>query len=173
MSVAVGGAAELRNAIIIMTSNIGSREVAERGNSIGFGTQSQRLHSTAEAEYRRAIERAFAPEFLNRIDEVILFAPLTERNAEQIVQLEVQVLCKRLERLGYGLRLTPSALRELAKKGFSARYGARAIRRTIVSEIEESIASMIVTREIAPNAEIVVGATKGKITIRQQEAKAS
>ena len=167
-----GRTVDFRNAIIIMTSNIGSREVAERGNSIGFGTQSQRLLSTAEAEYRRAIERAFAPEFLNRIDEVILFAPLTERNAEQIVQLEVQVLCKRLERLGYSLRLTPSALRELAKRGFSARYGARAIRRTIVSEIEESIASMIVTREIAPNAEIVVGATKGKITIRLKSAMA-
>ena len=168
-----GRTVDFRNTIIIMTSNIGSREVAERGNSIGFGTPSQRLHTTAEAEYRRAAERAFAPEFLNRIDEVILFAPLSESNAEQIVQLEVQALRKRLERLGYRLRLTPTALRELAQKGFSARYGARAIRRTIVSEIEEPLASMIVAGEIAPNAEIVVGATKGKIAIRQQEAKAS
>ena len=155
-----------------MTSNIGSREVAERGNGIGFGTPSRQLHTTVEAEYRRAAERTFSPEFLNRIDEVILFASLSERNAEQIVRLEVTTLRQRLEKLGYRLRVTPTAMRELARLGFSSRYGARAIRRTVVGEVEEPIAAMIVAGEIAPNVEIVVGATKGKITIRQSRAMA-
>ena len=167
-----GRTVDFRNTIVIMTSNIGSREVAERGNSIGFGTPSRQLHTTAEAEYRRAAERTFAPEFLNRIDEVILFAPLSERDAEQIARLEIEVLRQRLLKLGYHLRLTPTALRELAQKGFSPRYGARAIRRTVVSEVEEPIATMIVAGEIAPNAEIVVGATKSKITIRLKSAMA-
>ena len=167
-----GRTVDFRNTIVIMTSNIGSREVAERGNGIGFGTPSRQLHTTAEAEYRRAAERTFSPEFLNRIDEVILFASLSECDAEQIVRLEITTLCQRLEKLGYRLRVTPTALRELARLGFSSRYGARAIRRTVVSEVEEPIAAMIVAGEIAPTAEIMVGATKGKITIRQQNAKA-
>ena len=164
-----GRTVDFRNTIIIMTSNIGSREVAERGNSIGFGTPSQRLHTTAEAEYRRSAERAFAPEFLNRIDEVILFAPLTERHAEQIVRLEIEALRQRLERLGYRLRLTPTAQRELAQKGFSSRYGARAIRRTIVCEVEEPIATMIVSGEFRTNATITIGASKGEISIRHHK----
>ena len=167
-----GRTVDFRNTIIIMTSNIGSREVAERGNGIGFGTPSRQLHTTVEAEYRRAAERTFSPEFLNRIDEVILFASLSERNAEQIVRLEVTTLRQRLEKLGYRLRVTPTAMRELARLGFSSRYGARAIRRTVVGEVEEPIAAMIVAGEIAPNVEIVVGATKGKITIRQSRAMA-
>jgi len=167
-----GRTVDFRNTIVIMTSNIGSREVAERGNGIGFGTPSRQLHTTAEAEYRRAAERTFSPEFLNRIDEVILFASLSECDAEQIVRLEVEVLRQRLLKLGYRLRVTPTALRELARLGFSSRYGARAIRRTVVSEVEEPIAAMIVAGEIAPNVEIMVGATKGKITIRQSRAMA-
>ena len=168
-----GRTVDFRNTIIIMTSNIGSREIAERGNGIGFGVKSHKLPTTLQAEYRRAAERTFAPEFLNRIDEVILFAPLNERDAVKIVCLDIQELRKRLERLGYRLRLTPTALRVLAQRGFSTRYGARAIRRTIVCEVEEPIALMIVAGDIVPNAEIVVGSTKGKITIKQQEAKAS
>ena len=168
-----GRTVDFRNTIIIMTSNIGSREVAERGNGIGFGTPSRQLHTTAEAEYRRAAERTFSPEFLNRIDEVILFAPLSERDAEQIVRLEVVALRQRLEKLGYHMRLTTSALHELAKQGFSTRYGARSIHRTIVREVEEPIAAMIVAGELAPKTEVVVGATKGKITVKQQTVKAS
>ena len=167
-----GRTVDFRNTIVIMTSNIGSREVAERGNGIGFGTPSRQLHTTAEAEYRRAAERTFSPEFLNRIDEVILFASLSECDAEQIVRLEVTTLRQRLEKLGYRLRVTPTALRELARLGFSPRYGARAILRMVVSDVEEPIAAMIVAGEIAPNAEIVVGATKGRITIRQSRAMA-
>jgi ATP-dependent Clp protease ATP-binding subunit ClpC len=155
-----------------MTSNIGSREVAERGNGIGFGAGSRKLSTTLQAEYMRAAERTFAPEFLNRIDEVILFASLSERDSERIVELEVASLKKRLERLGYRLRLTPTAVRELAQRGFSARYGARALRRTIVEHIEEPIASMIVANEIGEGCEIVVRRTRSGITIKASGAAA-
>ena len=164
-----GRTVDFRNTIIIMTSNVGSREVAERGNSIGYGATQRKLATTIEAEYRRAAERTFAPEFLNRIDEVILFDNLTERDAEAIVKLEVEALRKRLQRIGYTLRLTPSAVRELAQKGFSPRYGARAIRRTIVEQVEERIATMLIAGTLTTNEEIVVGASKGEILIRQRK----
>ncbi len=165
-----GRTIDFRNTIIIMTSNIGSREVAERGNGIGFGVGSRKLSTTTQAEYRRAAERTFAPEFLNRIDEIILFASLSESNAEQIVELEVEALRKRLKKLGYELRLTPAAIRELAQKGFSARYGARAIRRTLVEHIEEPIAAMIVEGELSAGDTITIGASKEEISIRRHKA---
>jgi len=135
-----GRTVDFRNTIVVMTSNVGSREVAERGNGIGFGTPSRQLHTTAEAEYRRAAERTFSPEFLGRIDEVLLFEPLTEAHAEQIVRMECEKLRERLRAKGYRLRLSASTYRELAKLGYSSRYGARALRRTIVEYVEEPIA---------------------------------
>ena len=165
-----GRTVDFRNTIIIMTSNIGSREVAERGNGIGFCLSSRKLPTTQQAEYRRAAERTFAPEFLNRIDEIILFSALSEDNAEQIVRLEVESLRKRLKRLGYSLRLTPSALRELARKGFSPRYGARAIRRTVVEHIEEPISAMIVGGGLSAGDIVTIGASKGEISIRHRKA---
>ena len=166
----VGRTVDFRNTIVIMTSNTGSREVAERGRAIGFSTPSQRLQSTAEAEYRKAIERTFAPEFLNRIDEVILFAPLTERDAETIVRLEVSELCKRIERLDFGLKVTPTAVRELARRGFSSRYGARAIRRIVVEMIEVPLSTLIMEGRISAGETIIAGATAGEIRFKERRA---
>ncbi len=163
-----GRTVDFRNTIIIMTSNIGSREATERGNGIGFGSTSRKLATTFEAEYRRAMERSFAPEFLNRIDEVILFDSLAESDAEAIVKLEVDALRERLQRIGYTLRITPSALRDIAQKGFSSRYGARALRRTMVEHIEEPISAMIVSGELLAGDTVIVGASKGEITIKQR-----
>ena len=160
-----GRVVNFRNTIIVMTSNVGSREVAERGSAIGFATPSQRLCSTAEVEYRRAAERIFAPEFLNRIDEIVLFTPLTERDAERIIRLEVEMLRKRVAKLGCDLRITPAALRELAQRGFSQRYGARELRRTVVEQIEERIAILLVDGALKEGLQIVVGAIKGEFRI--------
>ena len=160
-----GRVVNFRNTIIVMTSNVGSREVAERGSAIGFATPSQRLCSTAEVEYRRAAERTFAPEFLNRIDEIVLFTPLTERDAERIIRLEVEMLRKRVAKLGCDLRITPAALRELAQRGFSQRYGARELRRTVVEQIEERIAILLVDGTLKEGSQIVVGAIKGEFRI--------
>ena len=165
-----GRVVNFRNTIIIMTSNIGSREVAERGNGIGFGAVTRKLPTTLQAEYRRATERAFSPEFINRIDEVLLFDSLSEDCAEKIVRLEVEAVRKRMKRLGYRIILTPTAIRHLAQKGFSSRYGARAIRRTVVEHIEEPIATMIVGGEMAVGDTLTIGASKGEISIRHRKA---
>ena len=160
-----GRTVNFRNTIIVMTSNIGSREVAERGDGIGFGTPSRKLHNTAEGDYRRAAERTFSPEFLNRIDEFVLFTPLSECDAEKIVGLEVAALRQRLSKLGHRLRITPTALRELAQRGFSPRYGARALRRTVVEQIEERIAILLMQSSLAVGSEICIGASKGEFRI--------
>ena len=94
-----------------------------------------------------------------------MFSPLTERDAELIVRLEVEALRKRVAKLGYTLRVTPAALRELAQRGFSQRYGARAIRRTVVEQIEERIATLLVGGELSAGVEISVGAIKGEFRI--------
>ena len=164
-----GHTVNFRNTIIVMTSNIGSREVAERGGGIGFGTLARKQHNTAEEGYRRAAERTFSPEFLNRIDEFVLFTPLSECDAEKIVGLEVAALRKRLSKLGHRLRITPSALRELAQRGFSPRYGARALRRTVVEQIEERIAILLMQSSLAIGSEICIGASKGKFRITTRE----
>lgn len=160
-----GRVVNFRNTIVIMTSNIGSREVAERGGVIGFTTSSQQLSSSVKDEYRRAAERAFAPEFLNRIDEVLLFNSLAEEDAEGIVRLEVAKLRKRVAKLGYVLRLTPAALRELAQMGFSQRYGARAIRRTVSEQIEERVAMLIADGKLEVGQDICIGAVKGRFRV--------
>lgn len=160
-----GRVANFRNTIIIMTSNIGSREVAERGGTIGFTTSSRQLSSSVKDEYRRAAERAFAPEFLNRIDEVLLFNSLAEEDAEGIVRLEVAKLRKRVAKLGYALRLTPAALRELAQMGFSQRYGARAIRRMVSEQIEERVAMLIADGKLEIGQDICIGAVKGRFRV--------
>lgn len=164
-----GRTVNFRNTIIVMTSNIGSREVAERGEGIGFSTLSRKQHNTAEGDYRRAAERTFSPEFLNRIDEFVLFTPLSECDAERIVSLEVAALRKRLSKLGHRLRITPSALRELAQRGFSPRYGARALRRTVVEQIEERIAILLMQSSLAVGSEICIGASKGEFRITTRE----
>lgn len=165
-----GRTVDFRNTIVIMTSNTGSREVAERGARIGFGTTTTKLATSSEAEYRRAIERTFAPEFINRIDEVVLFAPLGEGDAEAIVRKEVASLERRIEKLGFRLQLTPTAVRELAKRGFSPRYGARAIRRIVVEQLEIPISALIMEGRLSKGDTIVAGANAGEIRIKHRKA---
>ena len=165
-----GRVVDFRNTIVVITSNVGARDVAERGSAIGFGTTSQRAKSVQQEEYNRAIERAFSPEFINRIDEILLFAPLSEESAEAIVELEVKALRQRVEKMGLSLRVTPLALRQLAQKGYSPRYGARAIRRVVVEAIEEPLAAMFVDGGVADGATVVIGVTAGKITIKRGKA---
>ena len=165
-----GRIVNFKNTIIIMTSNIGSREVMERGGAIGFSTPSQSLNTSTEAEYRRAAERTFSPEFLNRIDEIVIFSPLNECDIEQIIKLELNTLRQRLLKLGYTLRLTSAAQRELAQKGFSHRYGARALRRIIVECIEEQITELIMRGELKIGSEICISSNRGEFRITTKGA---
>ena len=146
----LGRKVDFRNTIIIMTSNIGARQVKEFGQGVGFSTMAK----TAQAEeYERsvvegALKKVFAPEFLNRIDDVVMFNALDKDNIKGIVQVELQKLLDRMKGLGYSLRITDKAKDFIAEKGYDKQFGARPLKRTIQRFIGDEIAEKIVLGEV-------------------------
>ena len=146
----LGRKVDFRNTIIIMTSNIGARQVKEFGQGVGFSTMAK----TAQAEeYERsvvegALKKVFAPEFLNRIDDVVMFNALDKDNIKGIVEVELQKLLDRMKGLGYSLRITDKAKNFIAEKGYDKQFGARPLKRTIQRFIEDEIAEKIVLGEV-------------------------
>ncbi|MBQ2728938.1 MAG: ATP-dependent Clp protease ATP-binding subunit [Alistipes sp.] len=140
-----GRRVDFRNTILIMTSNVGSREVARQGKPLGFSTHTGHTigEQAAITGYHKALERTFAPEFLNRIDDIILFRPLHMEDLKRIIELEVAALTTRIEALGYSLRITNPAKEQLARLGYTDRYGARTLKRTLADHIEEPLAQLI------------------------------
>jgi negative regulator of genetic competence ClpC/MecB len=141
---------DFRNTIIIMTSNIGARQVKEFGQGVGFSTAAK--ISQADEHERSIVEGAlkkvFAPEFLNRIDDIVMFNALDKENIKGIVEVELEKLLERMKGLGYSLRLTEKAKDFIAEKGYDKQYGARPLKRTIQRYIEDEIAEKIVLSEV-------------------------
>ncbi len=162
-----GRRTDFRNTIIIMTSNAGARKASLSQPRIGYGTPKP-TQSDRGSEYHRAVKELFAPEFLNRIDEVVIFNDLSVSDIERIVDLELHSTLSRVRELGYSVRITPSARRQLALMGYDNAYGARALRRKIVSLIEEPIAQMIISDEIG--GEIVISKCRKSGDIRLRVA---
>ncbi len=153
-----GRKVDFRNTIIIMTSNVGSREAARRPAPVGYTAKPQHEVKAAasRSEYRKALEERFAPEFLNRVDDIIIFRTLGEEDVARIVDIEVATLAGRIERLGYRMKVTDTARRNLAAMGFEARYGARALRRTLLERVEEPISTLIVEGRLHEGDTVVV-----------------
>jgi len=151
----LGRKVDFRNTIIVMTSNIGVRQLKDFGQGVGFGTQSRKeqtdQHSKSVIE--SALKKAFAPEFLNRIDDIVVFNSLEKEHIHSIIDIELAKLFKRIDDLGYKLNLTDKAKNFIADKGFDKQYGARPLKRAIQKYIEDPIAEEIV------NAKLVVGDT--------------
>ena len=158
----LGRKIDFRNTIIIMTSNIGARQVKEFGQGVGFSTSAK--VSQADEHERSTVENAlkkvFAPEFLNRIDDVVMFNALDKENIKEIVQVELQKLLDRIKGLGYSLRISPKAIQFIAEKGYDKQYGARPLRRTIQHYIEDEIAEKIVLSEVRKGDTISVDYTE-------------
>ncbi|WP_410877654.1 ATP-dependent Clp protease ATP-binding subunit [Myroides sp. DW712] len=151
----LGRKVDFRNTIIVMTSNIGVRQLKDFGQGVGFGTQSRKeqtdQHSKSVIE--SALKKAFAPEFLNRIDDIVVFNSLEKEHIHSIIDIELAKLFQRIDDLGYKLNLTDKAKNFIADKGFDKQYGARPLKRAIQKYIEDPIAEEIV------NAKLVVGDT--------------
>ena len=146
-----GTTVDFRNTVIIMTSNSGSRQVKEFGAGVGFGISSDGISAdAAESIVRKALQRQFAPEFLNRLDEIIMFDPLNAEGIAQIAELEIQALSKRLSDNGHQLELTPAAKQFVAKKAFDPVYGARSLRRTLQEYVEDPICDLFLDGEQKP-----------------------
>ncbi len=146
----LGRKIDFRNTIIIMTSNIGARKLKDFGTGVGFGTSAQQAQESDHAKgvIENALKKAFAPEFLNRIDDVIVFNALEKEDIDKIIDIELIKLVKRIKDLGYDLVLTDKAKDYIAEKGFDKQYGARPLNRAIQKYVEDALAEEIINAKI-------------------------
>ena len=135
---------DFRNTIIIMTSNLGSRQVQEYGRGIGFDRSDAGTDIARQDIIRKALNKSFAPEFINRIDEIITFNQLDREAVGRIVDIEVAQLSERMEGMGYGLTVTDQSKAFLADKGYSREYGARPLKRAIQTYVEDKLAEVMI-----------------------------
>ena len=143
-----GVTVDFRNTIIILTSNSGTRQLREFGGGLGFERVSGELTSeVAESIILKTLRKQFAPEFLNRIDDIIMFNPLTKQSALKIAELELSDLCKRMQHNGFTLNVADGAKQFLVDKGFDAQYGARSLKRAIQHYLEDALCDFIMEHD--------------------------
>jgi len=147
----LGRKIDFRNTIMIMTSNIGSRQLQDFGTGVGFGTKAQEESKDDNQKFviQTALKKAFAPEFLNRIDDVVLFNSLTREDIHQIIDIELKRLFSRVAELGFTIELTEKAKDYIADKGFDAKYGARPLKRAIQKYLEDPLAEEIIQNNLS------------------------
>ena len=163
-----GRKVDFRNTVIIMTSNVGSRAAVQRAVQVGYSTSSKTVVEQAapQIEYRKALERTFAPEFLNRIDDIIVFRTLTLEDVERIVELELRRLLVRTQRLGYKVEISAEAKRRLAVMGYEARYGVRSLKRTLLDNVEEPLSTLIIEGRVNEGAKVKILPAKAGVTLK-------
>ena len=147
---------DFRNTIIIMTSNLGSRQIQEYGRGIGFGTSDAGTDLARQDIIRKALNKSFAPEFINRIDEIITFNQLDREAVGRIVGIELSQLMSRMEGMGYTLSVTDEAREFLADKGYSREYGARPLKRAIQTYVEDKLAELMIDGECPAGSTLTV-----------------
>ncbi len=158
----LGRRVDFRNTIIIMTSNIGTRQLKDFGQGVGFSTKAKSEQSTeyAKSVIHNALKKAFAPEFLNRLDDVVLFNPLTKEDIFKIIDIELAGLYKRVMSLGYHIALTDEAKEFIAEKGYDIQFGARPLKRAIQKHLEDPMAEVIIKASIQEGDKIEVSFDK-------------
>ena len=165
----LGRKIDFRNTIVIMTSNIGTRQLKEFGQGVGFSTRKTADEENEYAKFviQKALKRAFAPEFLNRVDDVVIFNPLERSHIEQIIDIELQGLYERVETLKYKLNITEAAKKFIADKGFDPQFGARPLKRAIQKYLEDEMAETIIGNVINEGDTITIDLdeTKEKIVV--------
>jgi ATP-dependent Clp protease ATP-binding subunit ClpC len=158
----LGRRVDFKNTIIIMTSNIGTRELKDFGQGVGFKTNTSESANNdyAKSIIQKALKKAFAPEFLNRIDDVIMFNSLTRNDIHKIIDIELKGLFERIHNLGYIIELTKTAKDFVAEKGYDVQYGARPLKRAIQKYLEDEMAEVIIKSEIKVGDTICVDYNK-------------
>jgi len=173
----LGRKINFQNTIIIMTSNIGARQVKDFGSGVGFETATVKAQSTEieKSVIEGALKKTFAPEFLNRIDDIVIFNSLEKENIDVIVEIELEKLFKRVTKLGYNLELTKEAKAFICDKGFDKKYGARPLNRAIQKYIEDLLAEQVVSNKIKEGDDILLDYIKDSetlsITLNKKEVK--
>ncbi|WP_318312552.1 ATP-dependent Clp protease ATP-binding subunit [Flagellimonas crocea] len=173
----LGRKIDFRNTIIIMTSNIGARQLKDFGQGVGFGTAAKKAQADTHQKsvIENALKKAFAPEFLNRIDDVVVFNPLEREDIHKIIDIELNKLYSRIKDIGYNLNLTDKAKDYIADKGFDKQYGARPLKRAIQKYIEDTLAEEIVNSKLEEGDSIFMDLDEKKeeLTIKIKKAEKS
>ena len=171
----LGRRVDFRNTIVIMTSNIGTRQLKDFGQGVGFNTKTKQesTNDYTRSVISKALKNAFAPEFLNRIDDVVLFNALTRDDLHKIIDIELKGLYARINGLGYQIKLSPKAKDFIVEKGYDIQYGARPLKRAIQKYLEDPMAEVLISADIAEGDEINVGfdSKKEEITVKIQKLK--
>ena len=172
----LGRRVDFRNTIIILTSNIGTRQISEFGIGVGFDTQAKKASRNEQTKsiLQKALQKTFAPEFLNRIDDIIMFNSLTKEDINKIIDLELKGLYDRVKSLGYTLKISSAARDFIVDKGFDANFGARPLKRAIQKYLEDPMAEMLIKADIEKGELINVGfnSQKSEMKIKVQKKKA-
>ncbi len=164
-----GHVVDFRNTVIIMTSNLGT-EYARKGGALGFVRSDDNDERDAHAKIERALKQTFRPEFLNRIDEVIIFSPLTLEQVEKIVDLQMKEIRERLGDQGLTVELTDAARKWLAREGFDPAFGARPLRRTLQRYVESPLAVQLLRGQFQAGDTVVVDVVDNQIVFNRQPA---
>ncbi|MDP4278780.1 MAG: AAA family ATPase, partial [Bacteroidota bacterium] len=164
----LGRMINFKNTILIMTSNVGTRQLKEFGKGIGFSNQL----GTGGSDYsksviQKALSKTFAPEFLNRVDDVIQFDQLSRESLLQIIDLELDAFYQRVESLGFLLTVTPEAKSFIASKGYDVQFGARPLKRAIQKYLEDELAELILGGTLKPGDRITVSLDESGEKIRR------
>lgn len=162
MTDSLGRRVDFKNTIIIMTSNIGTRQLKDFGTGVGFGTKARedQVDEATKGIIQSALKRSFAPEFLNRIDDVVLFNSLGKQEIVSIIDIELEKLYKRINELGYKTEMTEDAKLFIADKGFDEKFGARPLARAIQKYVEDPLADYIINSQISEGDTILISMDK-------------
>ncbi len=164
-----GRKVDFRNTVMIMTSNVGA-ELLNKQGSLGFKTaKGDATYQDMRARLLEEMKKSFKPEFLNRVDDIIVFHPLNREDLHKIVEIELQQVQKQLKEQGLSIELTPAAKEFLIDKGFDPNYGARPLKRTISKHLEDALAQEIIAGRFKEGALILIDADKENLTFRQAE----
>jgi ATP-dependent Clp protease ATP-binding subunit ClpC len=170
----LGRKIDFKNTIIIMTSNVGARQLKDFGQGVGFGTAAKvaQADDNSKSIIENALKKTFAPEFLNRIDDVIVFNALEKHDIDLIIEIELKKLYTRVGELGYKLNLSDKAKAYIADKGFDKQFGARPLKRAIQKYVEDTLAEEIITSKIHSGDEIFMDIEEGSEELSVKVLKA-
>jgi ATP-dependent Clp protease ATP-binding subunit ClpC len=154
----LGRKVDFQNTIIIMTSNIGARQVKDFGSGLGFETASQKAQSSEieKGVIQKELKKTFSPEFLNRIDDIVIFNALEPKDIRLIVDIELVKLIERVQKLSYEISITDSAKDFIAEKGYDSKFGARPLNRAIQKHVEDLIAENVVNNTLKEQDQIII-----------------
>ena len=164
-----GRTVSFRNTILIMTSNVGSRELEEYGNGVGFNTSVKNVHGNRKSILEKAVKKAFPPEFINRVDERVFFNSLTKDDISKIIDIELKGLKCRVKEAGYDLNVTAAAKRFTADLGYDPSYGARPLKRAIQKYIEDPVSEHIISGRMLGAIEGMRGGEKIRVSLSKDK----